>query len=280
MELSIVMVCLNEEKTVGACVKKALKAIRKNMLEGEIILVDNGSADKSAEIAEREGARVILENNKGYGRAYRLGISAANGRYVIIGDSDATYDFSEIMKFVKPLREGYEFVNGSRIKGKIHKGAMPVLHRYIGNPMFSFILNLFFKTNFSDAYCGIKAFRRQAYERMKFISLGMEFSLELIINASRLGLKRTEVPVVLHTRKGVSKLRTFVDGWRSLALILIYSPSYLFFVPGIMAFSVGFIGVCLYVFSSQMMTVFMISVLSGFLLINIGFLTKSYVPRK
>jgi len=286
MEVSIVMPCLNEEETIGICVKKAFKAIRENKLEGEVIVSDNGSTDNSIEIAKKAGACVILQKKKGYGNAYQLGISEAKGKYVIIGDSDDTYDFSNIMKFVELLRKDYEFVNGSRIKGKIHKGAMPFLHRYLGNPVLSFILNMFFKSGFSDVYCGMKAFTKEAYQKINPISPGMEYALELIINASKLNLKRTETPIDLYLRKGESKLRTFRDGWRSLRFMLLYCPNYLFIIPGGAVFLIGFASMSMllkgpvnflgHVFDFHAMIFFSMLTLLGFQLINLGFFAKSY----
>ncbi|MDD2679590.1 MAG: glycosyltransferase family 2 protein [Candidatus Omnitrophica bacterium] len=286
IEVSIVMPCLNEEETIGACVQKAFKAIQENGIAGEVIVADNGSIDKSVELAREEGAKVVLQREKGYGCAYQLGISEAKGKYIIIGDSDDTYNFLDIMKFVRPLREGYEFVNGSRIRGEIHNGAMPFLHRYLGNPTLSFILSIFFKSSFSDVYCGMKAFTKNAYEKIKPVSCGMEYALELIIRASGLNLKRTEVPVDLYLRKGESKLRTFRDGWRSLRFMLLYCPNYLFFVPGGLFFLTGFAGMCLLLngpfiflhhkFEFHAMIFSSMLVLSGFQLINLGFFAKTY----
>lgn len=286
IELSIVMPCLNEEVAVGVCVRKALQALKKNNILGEVIVSDNGSTDRSVRVAEEEGARVVFQKEKGYGSAIQLGISEAKGRYILMGDSDNTYDFSDIMKFVVLLRQGYAFVNGSRVKGKIHSGAMPVLHKYIGNPLLSFILNMFFKSGFSDVYCGMRAFSREAYEKIKPISRGMEYALELIINASRLDLKRAEVPVDLCLRKGRSKLRTFKDGWRSLRFMLLYCPNYLFLVPGGSIFLFGFTGMCLLLngpfvflghrFDFHAMIFFSMISLLGFQLVNLGFFAKTY----
>lgn len=286
LEVSIVMPCLNEEETIGACVRKAVAALKENKIKGEVIVADNGSTDMSDQIARREGAIVYSEASKGYGRAYQMGISKARGKYIIIGDSDDTYDFSIIMKFIEPLRAGYEFVNGSRLKGTIHKGAMPLLHRYLGNPVLSFMLNLFFRSGFSDVYCGMKAFTKAAYLRIKPVSPGMEFALELIINASGCDLKRTEVPIQLHSRKGQSKLRTFRDGWRSLRFMLLYCPNYLFIIPGGLTFLVGLITMVMllkgpvtfagHTFDFHAMIFSSMMTLLGFQLINLGFFAKSY----
>jgi len=286
LEVSIVMPCLNEEEAVALCVKQAITALKENNLKGEIIVSDNGSSDSSRELAVKSGARVVVEKIKGYGRAYNLGIASAKGKYIVIGDSDGTYDFSGIIKFIEPLRHGYAFVNGSRIKGKIHKGAMPFLHRYFGNPLLSFLLNLFFKSGFSDVYCGMKAFTKEAYEIIKPISPGMEFALELIINAARSSLKRMEVPIELFPRRGRSKLRPFKDTWRSLRFMLLFSPNYLFILPGAVLFLTGFSGMVLlsggpvrflnHIFDFHAMIFSSILVLLGFQLVNLGFFAKAY----
>lgn len=219
-EVSLVMPCLNEEKTVGVCIRKAQEAFKRYRINGEIIVVDNGSTDNSVKIAKEERARIIHQPIRGYGSAYLKGIEEAKGKFIIIGDADNTYDFLEIDKFVDQLRHGFEFVSGSRLNGHIEKGAMPWLHRYIGNPGLTWLLNVLFKSRFSDAYCGFKAFTKKAYKRMNPLSRGMEFCLELVIKSSLFKLERTEVPITLHTRQGESKLRTFRDGWRSSRFIV------------------------------------------------------------
>lgn len=286
IEVSIVMPCLNEEEAVGSCVKKAITALKENNLEGEVIVVDNGSSDNSRKLAAESGARLVLEETRGYGRAYKSGITQAKGKYILIGDSDGSYDFSDIIKFIEPLRRGYAFVNGTRFKGRIHKGAMPYLHRYFANPFLSFLLNLFFKAGFSDVYCGMKAFTKEAYEKIRPISPGMEFALELIINATKSSLKRTEIPIELSPRKGKSKLRPLKDAWRSLRFMLLFSPNYLFIFPGSALFLTGFSGLVLLVrgpirflghtFDFHAMIFSGILVLLGFQLLNLGFFAKSY----
>ena len=239
IEVSVVMPCLNEAKTVGICVKKAKEALVKYGITGEVIVADNGSSDNSVDIAAAEGAKVFHQPIKGYGSTYLKGIEEAKGKFIIIGDSDDTYNFSEIGKFIEKLRDGFEFVSGSRFKGHIAKGAMPWLHRYIGNPGLTWLISFIFKARFSDVYCGFKAFTKEAYRKINPLSRGMEFCLELVIKSSLLNLKRTEIPITLDARQGESKLRTFLDGWRSLRFILLFCPNYLFLLPGLALFILG-----------------------------------------
>ena len=240
LEVSIVMPCLNEEKTIGICVEKALAALREEGGEGEVIVCDNGSTDQSAEIARSRGARVVYQPERGYGNAYLKGISEAKGRYILIADSDNTYDFMALSDFIAPLRNGYDLVIGSRIKGEVLPGAMPWLHRYVGVPILTGLLNLLFGTRISDAHCGMRSFTREALERMNLRTTGMEFASEMVIKASRAGLKITEVPITYYPREGESKLRSFPDGWRHLRFMLLYSPTYLFLVPGGALSFIGF----------------------------------------
>lgn len=232
IELSVVMPCLNEAETIGSCIEKAKKGIASTGLSGEIVIVDNGSTDRSVEIARSLGTRVVLETEKGYGNAYKRGFSEARGDYMIMGDSDDTYDFSEIKPFVDALKKGADMVVGTRLKGKILPGAMPPLHRYLGTPVIAWLLNIFFRTGVSDPNCGMRGLTKEAFLKMNLQSGGMEFASEMIISASRERLKMTEVPITYYPRKGDSKLRTFRDGWRHLRFMLFYSPTYLFLVPG------------------------------------------------
>jgi len=243
IEVSIVMPCLNEEKTIGSCVKKAKIALEKMGCKGEVVVSDNGSTDQSVEIARSLGARVVFQSIKGYGSAYMKGISEAKGKYIVIGDSDDTYDFSEVDRFVDPLRDGYDMVMGNRFKGKILPGAMPWHHQYIGNPILSGILNLFFRTGVGDAHCGIRSFTREAYQKMAVKTPGMEFASEMVINASKAGLKIAETPIIYYPRAegAASKLHSFRDGWRHLRFMLLYSPTWLFMIPGSVMFVLGFI---------------------------------------
>jgi hypothetical protein len=232
VHVSVVMPCLNEARTVGACVRAAKLAIAGEGLAGEVLVCDNGSTDGSAEIARREGARVVLQRRRGYGRAYMTGLAEAKGHYIIIADSDGTYDLSEIPRFLALLRSGYEFVSGTRRAGSRIEG-MPLLHRYLGNPGLTVLLNALFGTSFSDVYCGMRGFTREAYARISPLSPGMEFNLELAINAQKAGLRCVEVPIHLRQRQAPSKLRTLRDGWRSLRFILLYAPNWLFLVPAL-----------------------------------------------
>jgi len=234
IEVSIVMPCLNEEATIGTCIEKAREGLKQAKVTGEIIVVDNGSTDKSVEIAKSSGARVIYEPKKGYGNAYKTGMKEARGKYIIIGDSDDTYDFLEISSFLKELKEGADFVIGTRLRGKILPKAMPWLHRYFGTPFLAWLLNLFFNTGISDPNCGMRGLTKEAFEKMDLQSGGMEFASEMIISAARKKLAIKEVPITYYPRKGESKLRTFHDGWRHLRFMLFYSPTYLFLWPGLL----------------------------------------------
>ena len=231
-EVSVVMPCLNEEETLGACIEKAAKCLKDHGIKGEIVISDNGSTDRSVEIAESLGARVVHQSLKGYGNAYHKGFSEARGRFIVMGDSDNTYPFDEIHKFIQPLREGYDLVMGSRLRGTILPGAMPWLHQYIGNPFLSWFLNVLFRTGVSDSHCGMRAFTQEALERMHLKTTGMEFASEMVINASKAKLKITEIPITYYPRKGDSKLHSFRDGWRHMRFMLMYSPTHLFLLPG------------------------------------------------
>jgi glycosyltransferase involved in cell wall biosynthesis len=233
------MPCLDEEAAIGACIEKIQKTFALAGIDGEIVVCDNGSSDASVAIAERMGARVVHQPRRGYGNAYLKGFAEARGAYLIMGDADDTYDFSLIPQFMAALtRDGYDFVTGSRyLKGGDRH--VTVLHRFVGNPALTAILNLLFGTRYTDVYCGFRGFSRAAYDRIQPISPGMEFNLELAINARLARLKVAEIPIELGPRKGESKLRTFRDGWRSLRMMLLYSPNQLFFVPGALLLLLG-----------------------------------------
>ncbi len=239
-EISVVLPCLNEEKSVGVCIKKINDVFEKLNLQGEIIVVDNGSTDNSVEEAKRfKNVRILFENIKGYGAALRKGIENTEARYIIMGDADNTYDFYEIPKFLEKLKEGYDLVIGSRFKGKILKGAMSFSHRYIGNPILSGMLRLFFGGNVSDAHCGLRAFTKEAYKKMNLKTTGMEFASEMVIHALKEKLKIAQIPITYCPRIGESKLSSFRDAWRHIRFMLLYSPDYLFLLPGLILLFIG-----------------------------------------
>lgn len=238
--ISIVIPCLNEEKTIGLCVKKAVKM-------GEVIVADNGSTDNSAEIARSLGAKVVNVETKGYGAALIEGLSAASGEYLVMADADDSYNFEEIEPFVQKLGEGFDFVIGNRFKGKIEAGAMPFLHRHLGTPVLTIIMNFLFKTGISDVNCGMRAMTKDAFLRMKLKSTGMEFASEMIIKASLCGLKIAEVPCNLYKdkRDKPPHLSTWRDGWRHLRFMLLFSSSWTFFAPGLGLLAIGILGMSL-----------------------------------
>jgi len=240
-ELSIVLPCLNEEQTVGACVVKAMKFLQKYKIKGEVIIADNGSTDNSVKIATRHGATVTQIEQKGYGSALRGGFDKAAGKYIIMADADDSYDLENLMPFVEKLREGYDLVMGNRFKGGIKKGAMPWHHRYIGNPILSFVGKLFFKTPINDFHCGLRGFTKEAIEKMNLQTTGMELASEIVIKSSILQMKVCEVPTTLSPdgRDRPPHLRSFHDGWRHLRFLLIYSPTWLFLYPGLILFVLG-----------------------------------------
>ena len=235
------MPCLNERATVGVCVKKALDAMERHGIRGEVIVADNGSTDGSREIAAELGARVVPIETRGYGSALRGGIAAARGRFVLMGDADDSYDFAQLDAFVGKLREGYDLVMGNRFQGGILPGAMPPLHRYLGNPVLTGIGRLFFKSPVGDFHCGLRAFRKDAIERLGLRTLGMEFATEMVVKATAFGLRVTEIPTTLSPdgRDRAPHLRTWRDGWRHLRFLLLYSPRWLFLYPGIALFVLG-----------------------------------------
>ncbi|MAU11474.1 MAG: family 2 glycosyl transferase [Anaerolineaceae bacterium] len=244
-DVSIVMPCLNEELTLPGCIKEALEAAE--MIEEaygyktEIVIGDNGSTDRSIEIAESMGARVVNVTSKGYGSALIGGVMGAKGRYVVIADSDGSYDFRECVPMIEQLRNGYELCMGSRFKGQIMPGAMPWKNRVIGNPLLTGILNLIYRSGLSDAHCGIRSFTKAAFEKMKLTSPGMEFASEMVIKATLLDLRRTETPVTLRPdgRDRPPHLRPFRDGWRHLRYIFMLSPSWVFFLPSLAMFALS-----------------------------------------
>jgi glycosyltransferase involved in cell wall biosynthesis len=248
VELSIVLPCLNEADTVAVCVEKALRSLKEHGIAGEVIVADNGSTDGSQKIAADLGARVVPVSAKGYGNALMGGIAAARGKYVLMADADDSYDLLETPKFLAKLREGYDLVQGCRLPsggGTVAKGAMPFLHRWWGNPMFSIMVRTMFKAPIHDVYCGMRGFSKALYTRLDQRCTGMEFATEMIIKSSLYREKIAEVPITLHPdgRKAhPPHLKTFRDGWRTMRFFLMYSPRWLFLVPGIGAMVLGFFG--------------------------------------
>ncbi len=237
--VSVVIPCLNEEMNIERCVRSALAALESSNLEGEVIVVDNGSEDRSAELAAAAGARVIHESRRGYGSAYLAGFAAARGAYIVMADADLTYDFAEIPRFVEHLRSGAQLVIGDRMDN-IKPGAMPWLHRYIGNPLLTGFLNLLFRTGVRDAHCGMRALRSDVLDTLDLRTTGMEFASEMVIRASKRSLVIDELAIEYRPRGGSSKLSSFRDGWRHLRFLLVHSPTYLFIVPGAALAGIGF----------------------------------------
>jgi glycosyltransferase involved in cell wall biosynthesis len=236
--VSVVIPCLNEEENIDACVAAARAAMVAAGIAGEVVVVDNASTDRSAELAAHAGARVIAEPRRGYGSAYLAGFAAARGDFIVMADADLTYDFAEIPRFVAELEAGAELVMGDRMDN-IQPGAMPWLHRYVGNPVLTGILNLFFRTGVKDAHCGMRALRRDVLDQLDLRTLGMEFASEMVIRASKEKLRIAEVPIDYHPRGGESKLSTFRDGWRHLRFLLVHSPTHLFVIPGALLAALG-----------------------------------------
>jgi glycosyltransferase involved in cell wall biosynthesis len=241
IDVSVVMPCLNESLTLGTCIKKAQGTIDRLGVRGEIIVADNGSSDGSQSLAESLGARVVPIRERGYGSALRGGIAAAQGKYVIMGDSDDSYDFTQLEDFLSKLDEGYELVMGNRFMGEIKPGAMPFLHRFVGNPVLSRIGRLFFGCPVGDFQCGLRGFRKDAIDRLELQTTGMEFSTEMVVKATLFNLRIAEISTVLSPdgRNRPPHLRTWRDGWRYLRFLLLYSPRWLFLYPGIVLFGLG-----------------------------------------
>jgi glycosyltransferase involved in cell wall biosynthesis len=238
--VSVVIPCLNEAQNIERCVSAAREALARMGVDGEVVVADNGSEDDSARLAELAGARVVVEPRRGYGSAYLAGFEASRGRYIVMADADLTYDFDDIPRFVAALEDGAEMAIGDRMDN-IQPGAMPWLHRYIGNPLLSGLLNLFFRTGVNDAHCGMRALRRDVLPRLDLRTTGMEFASEMVIRASKENLRIAEFPIEYHPRGGESKLSSFRDGWRHLRFLLVHSPNHLFIVPGLIMSGVGLV---------------------------------------
>jgi glycosyltransferase involved in cell wall biosynthesis len=236
--VSVVIPCLNEAGSIERCVRTALEVLEENGYDGEVVVADNGSTDGSARLAERAGAVITHEPRRGYGSAYRAALSVARGDYIVMADADLTYDLRDIPRFVAELDAGGDLVIGDRMDN-IHPGAMPWLHRYVGNPVLTGVLNLFFRTGVKDAHCGMRAVRREALSALDLRTTGMEFASEMVIRAAKSGLDIRQFPIEYHPRDGESKLSSFRDGWRHLRFLLVHSPTHLFVIPGIALTTVG-----------------------------------------
>ncbi|NIR48172.1 glycosyltransferase [candidate division KSB1 bacterium] len=250
VEVTVVIPCLNEEETIGRCIEKALRAFDRLNISGEVVVADNGSKDRSLDIAQNKGARVIHQPLKGYGNALRAGIEAAEGDFIIMGDADDSYDFSDIGKFVEKYRKGYELVMGCRLPcggGTIMPGAMPWMHRWLGNPVLSKIGRLFFKSKITDFHCGLRGLTKHAYKKMRLNTTGMEFASEMVIKSTLGSTQMTEVPITLFKdgRSGPPHLRSWRDGWRHLRFMLLYCPRWLFLYPSLFLIFFGLTAISL-----------------------------------
>lgn len=294
-EVSVVMPCLNEADTLAICIRKALKAMKEHDIVGEVVVADNGSTDGSLEIAEREGARIEPISEKGYGAALRGGIQSAKGKFVIMGDADDSYDFLDVPRFVEKLREGNELVMGCRLPsggGTVAKGAMPFLHRWWGNPMFSCLVRTMFKAPIHDVYCGLRGFTKELYDRLDLRCTGMEFATEMVIKSSLFKVKIDEIPITLHQdgRKAhAPHLKTFTDGWRTLRFFMLYSPSWLYNIPGgllvlagLLTAVLGFLGVKVgpAVLDVQTLLCGCLMVILGYQAIFFGLVAKVFAIRE
>jgi glycosyltransferase involved in cell wall biosynthesis len=290
-EVSVVMPCLNEADTLAACIAKARRALENGNIHGEIIVADNGSTDSSVEIAQKMGARVVHVQMKGYGSALMGGITAARAKFIIMGDADDSYDFGDIGKFVEKLRLGFDLVQGCRLPaggGKVMRGAMPVLHRWLGNPMFSFLVRRMFFAPIHDVYCGLRGFTRELYRRVDLHCTGMEFATEMIIKSNLYGMKIAEVPIILYPdgrKSHPPHLKTFRDGWRTLRFFLLYCPRWLFLYPGAFLIVLGFLGYALALpalsiggvsFDAHTLLFSSLSILLGFQAIVFAILAKAF----
>jgi glycosyltransferase involved in cell wall biosynthesis len=287
-EVSVLMPCLNEAETLGTCINKAKASLKNLGVTGEVIIADNGSTDGSQDIARSLGARVVNVERKGYGNALMRGIATARGEYVIMGDSDDSYDFTNLGPFMEKLRAGYDLVMGNRFMGNIHPGAMPPLHRYLGNPVLTAIGRLFFKSPSGDFHCGLRGFRRQAILDLDLRTTGMEFASEMVVKSSLHDLRITEVPTILQPdgRSRPPHLRSWSDGWRHLRFLLLYSPRWLFLYPGVLLIALGLIAGALLLqgpvfvgsigFDAQTLLYAAAAVILGFQAVAFGVFTKVF----
>jgi glycosyltransferase involved in cell wall biosynthesis len=237
--ITVVLPCLNEERAIGSVIDEAWEGIASTTLEGEVVVVDNGSTDRSVEIAEQHGARVVHEPRRGYGSAYLRGLAEARGEIIVMADADGTYPLGDLRPFVEHIEDGAEMVLGSRFRGRIQRGAMPWKHRWIGNPLLTAVLNIFFGVHVSDAHCGLRAIRRSVVPGLQLHATGMEFASEMILKAAKRGLRVDDVPIEYRPRIGESKLHTWRDGWRHLRFMLVHSATFLFLIPGAILLVLG-----------------------------------------
>lgn len=291
IEISIVIPCLNEAETLQGCVAEAFAAIESNGVAGEVIVADNGSSDGSQEIARQAGARVITVSRKGYGNALQGGIRASEAEYVLMGDADGSYDFGELPRFLEKLREGFDLVMGCRFPrfgGSIERGAMPWKHRWIGNPVLSGLGKLFFNSPVHDFHCGLRAFRKKAIMDLKLSTGGMEFASEMVVKSTLCKLKIDQIPIALRCdrRSSSPHLRSWRDGWRHLRFLLLYSPKWLFVLPGLLLTIAGAFGFILLLpkpftirgvtFDLNSLLVSSVAILTGFQVLAFGLFTKAY----
>ena len=280
LELSIVMPCLNEAETLATCIGKARDYLERHKIAGEVLIADNGSSDGSQEIATNSGARVVPIPERGYGSALRGGIAAAKGQYIIMGDADDSYDFTNLSPFLEKLRQGYDLVMGNRFQGGIKPGAMPVLHKYLGNPVLTWLGRLFFGSPCGDFHCGLRGFSKQAIEQLNLRTTGMEFASEMVVKASLYGLKITEVPTTLSPdgRSRPPHLKTWRDGWRHLRFLLMYSPRWLFLYPGLALMFLGFVATIWFIPQPRVHTLLYsaTALIIGFQIVSFAIFTKAF----
>jgi glycosyltransferase involved in cell wall biosynthesis len=280
LELSIIMPCLNEAETLATCIGKARDYLERHKIAGEVLIADNGSSDGSREIATNSGARVVPIPERGYGSALRGGIAAAKGQYIIIGDADDSYDFTNLSPFLEKLRQGYDLVMGNRFQGGIKPGAMPVLHKHLGNPVLTWLGRLFFGSPCGDFHCGLRGFSKQAIKQLNLRTTGMEFASEMVVKASLYGLKITEVPTTLSPdgRSRPPHLKTWRDGWRHLRFLLMYSPRWLFLYPGLALMFLGFVATIWFMTQPRVHTLLYsaTALIIGFQIVSFAIFTKAF----
>ncbi len=290
--VSAVIPCLNEERTLARCIRKAFASFAELHVRGEVVVSDNGSTDGSIEIAAQEGARVVHEPRRGYGATLLRGIAAARGDIIVMADADDSYDWAAIPQFVRKIREGYDLVMGNRFRGRIERGAMPALHRYLGNPVLSWIARTAFRTKIGDFHCGMRAFTRTAFRAMQLKTTGMEFATEMIAHAAHQRLRIGEIPIILRRdgRNRPPHLRSFRDGWRHLRFIITYAPDHVFLVPGLLMFLLGTALEVLLIngpvtirgayLGIHFLAVGSLLTLAGFNIVNLGILAKTLMASR